>query len=88
MPSILSDPKSILVLCLVIGFVIGVNLTLFGWLRGDRRVQAEAAKWTKAFGGGGTARRAQTDQLAELHQAVARLRASKPDDEPPPGNGA
>jgi len=72
------DPQSIVILCLIIGFVIGLNMTLFGWLRGDKRIQAEASKWTKAFGGGGSARRAQADQIAELHNAVQRLQA--PDD--------
>jgi hypothetical protein len=83
-----SDPQSILILCLVIGFVVGLHLTLYGWLRGDRRVQEEATKWTKAFGGGGSARRAQEDQMAELHKAVRRLQEasegpSQPDQDTP-----
>ncbi|MCC6188567.1 MAG: hypothetical protein IT318_06005 [Anaerolineales bacterium] len=89
MPSFLPDPRAIVVLCLIIGFVLGVNAALFGLLRGGRRASAEASKWTAAIGGGAAGQRAQAAQLAELHRAVEALAAppARADGEQP-GTGA
>jgi hypothetical protein len=77
MPAELSDARSIVILCLVIGFILSVNLTLFGLLRGDRRIRAEASKWTSALGGGAASQKTQSAQLADLRRAVEQLEAAR-----------
>jgi hypothetical protein len=70
----LAEPATIVLLCLVGGFIVGLHITLFGLLRGDTRVRAEAAKWAAAVGGGRQARMAQDTQMAELRRAVEQLK--------------
>jgi len=82
-PSLL-EPATLVVLCLVAGFIIGLYLTLFGLLRGDSQVREEAAKWTAAISGGRTGRATQEAQMAELRRAVEQLQAqaTPPQDSP------
>ena len=65
----LQEPATLVVLCLVAGFIIGLHLTLFGLLRGDSRVRQEAAKWTAAVSGGRTGRAA-TFTIAERARTI------------------
>ena len=81
----LTDPATVLILCLLAGFVVGINATLFGYLRGDKRVRAEAAKWAAAADAGRTTRATQAAQMAELHQAVQNLKKSAPPEDPAHG---
>ena len=83
MSQLLSDPQALVVICLLIGFVLSINLTLLGLLRGDKRVQSEAAKWARAVGGGRAGQRRQSSQYDELRRVVAALEAP-PASEPPP----
>jgi len=80
----LTEPGTIVLLCLITGFVVGLYLTLLGLLRGDRRVHEESAKWVKAVGGGRAGRAEQDAQLEALHKAVQQLRSpdSTPDSSP------
>jgi len=80
----LLEPGTVVLLCLVAGFIIGLYLTLFGLLRGDSRVRQEAAKWTAAVSGGRTGRAAQDAQMAELHRAVEKLKAPPTPPQDPP----
>jgi hypothetical protein len=72
------DLKSILILVLVIGFVLSVNLTLFGLLRNDKTIKAETSKWGLAFGGGRQGQRKTEADLAALRSAVAGLQVEQP----------
>lgn len=80
----LTEPGTIVLLCLVGGFIVGLHITLLGLLRGDARVRAEAAKWAAAVGGGRQARTTQDTQMAQLRQAVEQLKAppTPPQDTP------
>ncbi len=80
----LPEPATLVVLCLVAGFIIGLHLTLFGLLRGDSRVRQEAAKWTAAVSGGRTGRAAQEAQMAELRRAVEQLQTPPTPPQDPP----
>jgi hypothetical protein len=80
----LTEPTTLILLCIVAGFILGLHITLFGLLRGDARVRAEASKWMAAADAGRAPRRAHDAQMAELHQAVQNLKASsKPPENPP-----
>lgn len=78
----LTEPGTIVLLCLVGGFIVGLHITLFGLLRGDARVRAEAAKWTAAVGGSRQARTTQESQMAELRRAVEQLQSPTPPQDP------
>ena len=85
MSELLTNPKALVILLCLGGAIVGLNLTLFGLLRGSRSVQAEASKWGKALGGGQELRTRQEAQLSELHQAVAQFKpAPKPNPEEHP----
>ena len=73
MKELLANPASLIIVCGVVALVVGLNLTLFGLLRGDQRVRAEASKWTKPLTGAPEARRRQEAQLDELHKLVQDL---------------
>jgi hypothetical protein len=78
------DARTIIVLVVIIGFVLGLNLMLFGALRGSRGVREEADKWGQAFGGGQKASAKHEADLAALRSAVDGLQNPPPPDEPPP----
>lgn len=70
----MTNPRALVILLCLGGAVIGLNLTLFGLLRGSRSVHEEASKWGKALRGGQELRSQQDAQLSELHQAVAQFK--------------
>ncbi len=78
------DLKTIIIILVIIGFVLSVNLTLFGLMRGDKSVRAEASKWGLAVGGGRAAQAGQDAQAAALHSAVAALKQEPAPTEPTP----
>jgi hypothetical protein len=80
----LTEPATLLILCLIVGFVVGLNATLFGYLRGNPRVREEASKWAAAADAGRSTRATQAAQLAELHQAVEKLQKPAPGSDDPP----
>jgi hypothetical protein len=69
----LTEPITIVLLCVIAGITLGMAFTMIGLLRGDRRVRAEAAKWMAAADSGRAARRQQDTQMDELHTAVQQL---------------
>jgi hypothetical protein len=71
---LLSNPRGIFILCCVGALVFGLNMTLVGVLRGDKRFQREASKWTQAFGGGRDVRRKENADAAELHRLVQEIK--------------
>jgi hypothetical protein len=75
MSELLANPKALIALACLGALVLGLNLTLFGLLRGSKQVQEEAAKWGKALRGGVDGGRQQEAQLDELHRAVAGLKS-------------
>jgi hypothetical protein len=78
------DLKTILIIALIVFFVLSVNLTLFGLMRGDKSVKAEASKWGLAVSGGRQAQAKQDAQSDALHRAVADLqRPPEPPDTQP-----
>lgn len=77
------DLRTIIVIALVVGFVLSVNFTLFGLMRGDKRIKAEASKWGLAVGGGRQAKASQDAQMAALHSAVESLKATPPSADTP-----
>ena len=81
MPPVLSDPRLLIGLILIILLVIGVNFVLFNMLRGKPPNNREGSIWGRALGG---ARRAQREQAADydkLHQAVTALKPKPTDSE-------
>lgn len=84
MRQLLANPAAIIIICLIVAFVLSVNLTLFGLLRGDKRVRDEAAKWARAVGGGTAGQRRQAAEYDELHRVVAALKS--PPAEAPTGD--
>jgi hypothetical protein len=88
MNELLANPKGLVILLCFGAVILGLNLSLFGLLRGNKTVQEEASKWGKALSGGQQARRQQDAQLDELHRAVAQFKSQtvdqrKPDDHAP-----
>ena len=79
------DLKSIIIILLIIFLVVGVNLTLFGLLRGGSTARTEAAKWGQALSGGRETQRKNDADMAALHSAVTELKNHPPatDDTPP-----
>lgn len=80
----MDNPATIFLLCVIVALVVGLNLTLFGLLRGDRRIRLEAAKWTVAADGGRAARHSQQSQLDELRRAVEQLQTPTTRRDDPP----
>jgi hypothetical protein len=80
MSELLSNPRAILIVACLGAVILGLNLTLFGLWRGNKTVQAEAAKWGQALRGGREARERQNAQLEELHRAVSQLPTHPPAD--------
>ena len=81
MPPVLSDPRLLIGLILIILLVVGVNFVLFNMLRGKRPDERQGSVWSRALGG---ARRAQREQAADyekLHQAVTALKPKPSDSE-------
>ena len=82
MSELLTNPKALIILVCFGGAVIGLNLTLFGMLRGSRSAQEEASKWGQALRGGLEVRARHEAQLNELHQAVSQLKAASSKQKP------
>jgi hypothetical protein len=81
MEDLLANPRGLIIIACFGAMVVGLNLTLFGLLRGDKSVQREAAVWGKVLRGNQASQRQQA-QLDELHQRVADLqRPPTPPDE-------
>jgi len=78
------DLKTIIIIVVIVGFVLSVNFTLIGLLRGDKRVRAEASKWGLAVGGGRQAQANANAQAEALHAAVAALQATPVPTDPTP----
>lgn len=74
MEQLFSNPRGLVILCCFGSLVIGLNMTLVGVLRGDKRFQREASKWTQAFGGGRSMRQQQDHDAAELRRLVQALK--------------
>ena len=77
MDQLLSNPRGLVILCCLGALVLSLNLSLFGLLRGDKRFQREASKWTLAIGGGREARKKQDSDAAELNRLVKQLKAQE-----------
>lgn len=77
------DLRTIVIVVVIILFVLSVNLTLFGLMRGNKNVQAEASKWALAVGGGRQAQANHDAQVAALHSAVEALKQTQPPAETP-----
>jgi hypothetical protein len=83
MTPVLSDPRLLIGLVLIILLVVGVNFVLFNMLRGKRPDERQGSVWGRALGG---ARRAQREQVADydkLHAAVTALKPKQSDGEEP-----
>lgn len=52
MEQLLSNPRGLIIIFCFGALVLGLNLTLIGVLRGDKRFQREASRWGQAIGGG------------------------------------
>lgn len=74
MDQLLSNPRGIVILCCVTVLVVGLNLTLIGVLRGDKRFQREATRFTQALGGGRDVRLRNEAAAAELNRLVKQLK--------------
>jgi hypothetical protein len=74
MEELLSNPRGLVIICCFGALVLGLNMTLVGVLRGDKRFGREAAKWTQAFGGGRATRKQQDSDAAELNRLVRQLK--------------
>ena len=81
MPPVLSDPRLLIGLVLIILLVVGVNFVLFNMLRGKRPNEREGSIWGRALGGARRAQRAQVADYDKLHQAVTALKAKPTDGE-------
>ncbi len=84
MDQLLSNPRGIIILCCFGALVVGLNMTLVGVLRGDKRFQREASKWTQAFDGGRAARQKQDNDAAELRRMVQDLTDRQQTGQEPP----
>ena len=84
MEQLLSNPRGLVILCCFGALVVSLNMTLVGVLRGDKRAQREASKWTQAFGGGRAARQKQDNDAAELHRMVQDLADRQQTGQEPP----
>ena len=83
MPPVLSDPRLLIGLVLIVLLVVGINYTLLNLLRGKRPNERQGSAWGRALGG---ARRAQREQAADydkLHQAVTALKSKPTEGEEP-----
>jgi hypothetical protein len=74
MDQLLSNPRGLVIICCFGVLVLGLNLTLLGVLRGDKRFQHEASRWGKVIGGGRDLRQKQADDAAELNRLVQQLK--------------
>ncbi len=84
MDQLLSNPRGLVILCCFGALVLSLNLSLFGLLRGDKRFQREASKWTQAIGGGREARKKQDSDAAELNRLVKQLKEQEQKGTEPP----
>ena len=83
MPPVLSDPRLLIGLVLIILLVIGINYTLINLLRGKRPNDRQGSVWGRALGGARRAQREQTADYEKLHQAVTALKPKPTDSEEP-----
>ena len=83
MDQILSNPRGLIIVCCVLAFVLAVNASMLGLLRGDKRLERQASRWTKAFGGGADVRRQRAAEAAELHHLINQLKDEQPTQDPP-----
>ncbi len=84
MEQLLQNPRGLIILCCFGALVLGLNMTLVGLLRGDKRFQREASKWTQALGGGRAVRQKQDADAAELSRLVKQLKEQAPKEQDPP----
>ena len=84
MEQLLSNPRGLVILCCFGALVLGLNMTLIGVLRGDKRFQREASKWTQALGGGRDVRAKQDNDAAELSRLVKQLKEQAQKGSDPP----
>jgi hypothetical protein len=84
MEQLLSNPRGLIIICCFGALVLGLNMTLVGVLRGDKRFQREASKWTQAFTFGRDVLRKQADDAAELNRMVRELKEHEPKGHEPP----
>jgi hypothetical protein len=84
MDELLANPTGLVIICCFGALVLGLNMTLVGILRGDKRFQREAFKLTQAFGGGRDVRQKQTNDAAELHRLVQQLKDQDAKGQDPP----
>jgi hypothetical protein len=78
------DWPRIIVIALIVLFVLSINVTLLGLMRGDKTIRAEASKWGLAVGGGQKAQRQNDANADALHAAVTDLQPPPPDPNTPP----
>jgi|GraSoiStandDraft_4_1057263.scaffolds.fasta_scaffold1135409_2 hypothetical protein len=79
---VLSDPRLLIGLVLIIALVIGVNFVLINLLRGKRPDERESSVWGRALGGARRAQRQQTADYDKLHQMVTSLQPKAEEDKP------
>jgi hypothetical protein len=87
MDQLLSNPRGIVIICCFAALVIGLNMTLLGLLRGDKRFQREASRLARAFGTGRDVRQKNEAAAQELNRLVTQLKdqEQKGPDEPSDG---
>ncbi len=84
MRNLLANPTGILLICCVSGLALSTFATMYGLLRGDKRIVAETSRWSRAFGGGREGQRRQQADLDALRQAVAKIEAENAQRTEPP----
>jgi hypothetical protein len=83
MEEFLSNPRGVIIVCCFGAFVLAFNASMLSLLRGDKRFQHEASRWTKAFGGGADVRQKRDAEAAELNRLVNQLKEAKKPQDPP-----
>ena len=84
MEQLLSNPRGLIIICCFGALVLSLNLTLLGVMRGDKRFQHEASKWTQALRGGRDVRAKQDNDAAELSRLVRQLKEQEQKGMDPP----
>jgi hypothetical protein len=87
MDQLLANPRGLIILCCFGALVLGLNMTLVGILRGDKRFQREASRLTQAFGAGRDVRQKDTADAAELRRLVQQLQDQEPKEPDEPHDG-